>query len=173
MNIINTNGALPLSGYNPYTHTAKTSRSAQQDTFSIGELTDTQNKTDKVSLSTAGIQASDDAVDPPIPEGGVPSWLTAHYIRAPDIIGAPANWTYPENLKFSNLSSGECTEYFSLLDAHIHSLYERHGLTDEKSINAALNSKSANEKLHQAFLEGIKADPRMLEFVTKLGIRPS
>ncbi|MGY2235306.1 hypothetical protein ACW9ID_09835 [Pseudomonas gingeri] len=172
MNIINTNGALPLSGYNPYTHTAKTSRAAQQDTFSIGALTDTQNKTDKVSLSTAGIQASDDAVDPPIPEGGMPNWLGEFYYDLTSIswIGCPATYVPPENQKFSNLSSGETIEFFSLLDTKIRNTYEKHGLMDEKSINKAINSKIENEKLHQTFLEELKYDPQMFALVNKLGI---
>ncbi|SEI21777.1 hypothetical protein NLK61_25415 [Pseudomonas fuscovaginae UPB0736] len=154
--------------YNSPSIKTSSTQSPQKDTFP-NVLNDTASKEDQVSISAAGSNLSD-AMDPPLPLGAMPDWLGGYAIQVDMELGPLRPGGLPENRKFSNLSSGERNEYFTLLESHIHNLYERHGLTDSESINAALNSRSTNEKLHQEFLEGIRNDPRMSELVGRLGI---
>lgn len=87
-----------------------------------------------------------------------------------EIIILPDGTSAIGDAKFSSLSSGELDDYFNLLQSHMKALYERNGLIDDDSKYAALNSRSMNEKLHQEFLEGIRNDPKMAEYVSRLGI---
>ncbi|SDT09410.1 hypothetical protein NLK61_25725 [Pseudomonas fuscovaginae UPB0736] len=143
----------------------------EKPNFSIETPAETNNNSDKISISAAGANMSD-AMDPPIPVGAMPGWWGefAILLTLPSERGYQELRPLSENEKFSNISSGERNEYFALLQSHMSDLYERNGLIDDDSKYAALNSRSTNERLHQEFLEGIRNDPRMSELVSRLGI---
>ncbi|WP_419735762.1 hypothetical protein [Pseudomonas sp. COR18] len=163
---MNINSRLSLSTYNPSTAKSVTHQEQDQKGFSLETPGNTKNTSDPVSISAAGAEMSD-AMDPPVPVGAMPGWSGEFAIQ---VITRPDGTSMFMDGKFSNLSSGERDEYFNLLQSHMDALYERNGLVDEESTYAALNSRSMNEKLHQEFLEGIRNDPKMAEYVSRLGI---
>ncbi|QXI26461.1 hypothetical protein [Pseudomonas vanderleydeniana] len=169
---MNVNNTLSSYTYNPSTPKTTAQQIQSQERFSIEPSSDTKNTSDKVSLSVAGVEMSD-LMDPPLPVGAIPSWLGefATKVTFPSERAAQGRAGSLElDPRFSNLSSAEADEYFSLLQSHTNALYERNGLIDDESTYAAFNSRSTNERLHQEFLEGIRNDPRMSELTGRLGI---
>lgn len=165
---MNINSNPPSYAYNSPTLKATTPQTQSQHRFSLDNVDTIESKADKVSISTAAANMSD-MMDPPVPVGAMPSWWGefAVEVKFPSERGTAA---VVDDARFSNLSSAEANEYFTLLKYHTDELYKRNGLTDDESTYAALNSRSTNERLHQEFLDGMRNDPRMSELAGKLGI---
>ncbi|WP_338525990.1 hypothetical protein NUH87_11195 [Pseudomonas batumici] len=177
---MNINGTSSFHGYSPaFPSKISTDKSPKKESFVIEpSITNTAKRNDTVSLSHSALTAESqqksthttssmtNARELPIIDGSViPEWLSPFYIDVSTLPGAPGYRIGQED-KFSKLSSGERTEYFSLLHTHVSNLYEQSGI----DIYEAFNSKDSNEKLHQCFIKNLKGDPQLLALVNKMGI---
>jgi len=174
-----------------YKHTpTPTSRSSvsqpsRKEDFAVPSPTGPSKKEDTVTLSFTHlgqattcrpkeprppIAIADMDLETQLKEAMIPDWLAPFYSRASSGLETPGDYIEPENIKFLNLTSGERTEYFILLEIHARELYEQNDLGNPLDKYDVVNSPIANEALRQDFINRVKGDPRMFALVKKLGL---